>query len=54
MINFFKKIWIEINRPRAIQIEFISYETEEETIKRITREFTLEVIKIRERNSKNL
>lgn len=54
MINFFKKIWIEINRPRAIQIEFISYETEEETIKRIIREFTLEVIKIRERNSKNL
>lgn len=54
MINFLKKIWTEITRQRAIQIEFINYETEEETIKRITREFTLEVIKIRERNSQKL
>ena len=54
MTNLFKKIWIELTRQRAIQIAFISYETEEETLKRFTREFTLQVIKIREKNSQKL
>jgi len=54
MINFIKKLWVEITRQRAIQIEFINYETEEEALKRITHEFYLKVIQIREKNSHNL
>ncbi len=53
-MNIFKKLWTEITRQRSIQIEFVSYETEEEIIKRMTREFNLEVHRIREKNSQKL
>lgn len=54
MKNILKKIWVELTRTRAISIELINYETEEEMLQRISREFKLRVHEIRERNSKKL
>lgn len=46
---FFKKLFTELTRPRAIQ--FISYETDEETSERYQNELNKRIQKIREENS---
>ena len=51
MLSKLKKLFTELTRPRAIQIEFISYETDEETSERYQNELNKRIQKIREENS---
>lgn len=53
-MKLFKKFWEELTRLRSINIEFVSYETEEETNQRYKRELNEQIRQIRERNSKQL